>query len=244
MDEVKFLYPNWSAPSCVKTLISTRLGGVSKAPFDSLNVGAHVNDQNAAVLANRRLLFETAGLPNQPVWLNQVHSTDIVQLQSELQNQTLTYDGAFTSEKNVVCAVMTADCLPLFLCDKSGSQVALLHAGWRGLADGIIEKGVALFNQKPQNIIAWAGPCISVDHFEIGIEVREQLGGSDSAYRPSSINSKCYADLYQLAGERLARVGVTNYSHSDYCSFKDEALFFSHRRDQSTGRMVSLIWIE
>ncbi len=244
MSDIKFLQPNWSVPSCVKALVSTRLGGVSKAPYESLNVGRHVNDREKDVLTNRHKLIEAASLPSEPIWLNQIHSTEIIELESVVPNQTPTCDGVITSLKKIVCAVMTADCLPLFLCDQAGTQVALLHAGWRGLADGIIEKGIALFNESPQNIIAWAGPCISVDCFEIGAEVREQLGGPDSAYRASSSSDKYYANLYQLTGERLAQLGVTNYSYSEYCSFKNEALFFSHRRDQMTGRMVSLIWIE
>lgn len=244
MNSLQFIVPDWSAPSHVKALVSTRSGGDSKAPFASLNTGLHVNDDPQKVMANRQKIVHAAQLPAQPVWLNQTHSVDIVQLHSDTESVLDSYDGAVTRAKNVVCAIMTADCLPLFISNQAGDQVALLHVGWRGLADGIIENGIKQFAQATSELIAWAGPCIGVEHFEIGQEVRDQIGGVDQAYRASSNKGKCYADLYQLTGARLAELGVDNYSHSEHCTYRDEALFFSHRRDQGTGRMVSLLWIE
>lgn len=250
MSHIKFILPSWSAPKHVKALVTTRTGGVSKPPFESLNLGMHVNDDKNAVDLNRQKLISQAGLSNQPVWLNQIHGVDILNLDiarsiATSQDYNLSYDGSFTSKKNKVCAIMTADCLPLFLCDEAGEQVALFHVGWRGLAHGIIENGIKLFRSPPAKIIAWAGPCIGADRFEIGVEVRDELGGSASAYRPSKSNKdKLLADLYQLTGERLTMVGVENYSHSDYCTYEDYELFFSYRRDKKTGRMASLIWKE
>ena len=250
MTEIQFINADWNAPEQVKTLVTTRTGGVSKAPFDSLNLGLHVNDVDEHVQTNRQKLIDIGELPSEPVWLNQVHGIDIIELKGKKSVTPPVCDGVYTQQKSTVCAVMTADCLPLFLTNTKGDRVALLHAGWRGLANGIIEKGVALLcdsgdtKETPNNLVAWAGPCISINNFEIGNEVKEQLHGPDYAYKPSLQTNKHYADLYQLTGERLSRVGVNNYTHSQYCSFTDEHLFFSHRRDKKTGRMASLIWIE
>ncbi|MCL4122395.1 UNVERIFIED_CONTAM: hypothetical protein GTU68_011902, partial [Idotea baltica] len=236
--------PDWPAPSRVKALTTSRFGGVSQAPFDSLNLGMHVNDEQSDVQVNRNTLVQAINLPSEPAWLDQVHGTDIIELGAGKPACTLIADGAITQVKNVVCAIMTADCLPLFLSNQAGDKVSLLHVGWRGLAQGIVENGISLFNEPPQNIIAWAGPCISIKYFEVGVEVREQIGGPESAYRKSNNKDKFYADMYQLTGERLAQVGIKNYSHTPYCTYADRELFFSHRRDQNTGRMVSLIWFE
>ena len=249
MSQLKFIYPDWSAPKHVKALVTTRLGGVSEPPFESLNIGLHVSDDKNAVKVNRQKIITQVGLANEPVWLNQIHGANILDLDAASiatsKDNELSFDGSVTSKKNKVCAIMTADCLPLFLCDEAGEQVALLHVGWRGLAHGIIENGIKLFRSPPAKIIAWAGPCIGADRFEIGVEVRDELGGSASAYRPSKSNKdKLLADLYQLTGERLTMVGVENYSHSDYCTYEDYELFFSYRRDKKTGRMASLIWKE
>lgn len=244
LDDLMFITPDWSVPSCVKALTSTRKGGSSQPPFDSLNVGLHVNDRSEDVIANRIRLTGTAKVPNEPVWLNQIHSSVVIELGHNKFDCILDCDGSVTKQRNTVCAIMTADCLPLFICNTSGDQVGLLHVGWRGLAEGIIEKGIQLFDDLPCNLITWAGPCISLEHFEVGEEVRDQLGGSDDAYSQSSKEGKVYANLYQLTCERLAALGVTTFSHSQHCTYRDDALFFSHRRDKQTGRMVSLIWIE
>ena len=244
MSEIKFLSPDWSVPASVKAIVSTRQGGVSTAPFNSLNIGLHVNDLESDVLENRQRINEALNLPSTPIWLNQIHSSNVVELSDINPNTLISADGVFTQSNKVVCAVMTADCQPLFLSNKTGDKIAIIHVGWRGLAGGIIENAITLFDELPHNIIAWAGPCISIRHFEIGSEVRQQLKGSDSAYQHSETNGKYYANLYQLTGERLEQLGVINYTHSNYCTYRDKELFFSHRRDQGTGRMVSLIWID
>jgi len=159
----------------------------------------------------------------------------------------LTADGCYSFLPGVVCAILTADCMPLFLSSKSGDRVALVHAGWRGLADGIIEKGVEMLDCDVDQLLAWAGPCIGPSAFEIGDEVRQQLGGSDSAYKPSANSTKesvkWFANLYQLAGERLSEIGLHQYSHSEVCTYHDLD-FYSYRRTGQCGRMASFIWID
>lgn len=201
-------------------------------------------DHKESVRENRRRLSKALTLPGEPHWLNQIHSTLVHEVDSSEPASPLSCDGSSTSLSGVVCAVLTADCLPLFLSDRKGSRVAIVHAGWRGMADGIVDAGVLAFNTEPDDIIAWAGPCISGQHFEIGDEVRTALGGSDKAYRESPNSGKWLADLYQLAGERLAALGVSDYGHSSACTFRDHERFYSYRRDGECGRMASLIWLE
>lgn len=244
LPDVKFISPEWNAPNNVKALITTRLGGVSASPYGEFNLGMHVGDANDAVIKNRQILTKAAELPTQPAWLNQTHSTKVVKLTANSAIGDLDCDGAMTQTRGIVCAVMTADCLPLFLSSEDGKQVALLHVGWRGLADGIIQNGVNLFECATSQIIAWAGPCISRAHFEIGEEVKCLLGGAELAYKKSKKRDKFYADMFVLTGEVLAQCGVNQYSYSRSCTFRDEELFYSYRRDQVTGRMASLIWIE
>ena len=237
---------NWQAPSNIHALTTVRPDGVSEPPFNSLNLADHVGDNAAAVAKNRQLIASQLELPSAPVWLTQTHSTRILCLGNDSPTAALdtAVDGVFTQQRGKVCVIMTADCLPLLLCNVSGTKIAALHAGWRGLADGIIEQGLALFDEPAEHILAYAGPCISKKHFEVGLEVREELGGSDSAYAFEAAPGKCYADLYALAGERLANLGVTQYSHTQHCSFAERDLFFSYRRDGQCGRMASFIWID
>ena len=231
----------WQAPVNIVAFTTTRAGGVSEAPYDSFNLGLHVGDDEDHVQRNRALLKEKFKLPNDPAWLQQTHSTRVLSLESRPAH-TQPADGAVTSQAGLVCAVMTADCMPLFLCNNAGTKVGVVHAGWRGLAAGIIEQGVTALGEPAEQIIAWAGPTISAAHFEIGNEVRVQLGGSQQAYSPSSNPGRCYVDLYQLAGERLKAIGVSRYGHSQHCTYANAGLFYSHRRQQPTGRMVSLIY--
>lgn len=257
-------YANWTAPKHVRALTTTVDGGVSDGVYHSLNLGQHVQDDVGLVEQNRALLVRELSLPSEPVWLNQAHSTDVVELmgaksddefsvnaEGSLTNadgSLINADGSYTHSKGVVCAVLTADCLPVFLTNKVGDRVAVVHAGWRGLADGIIEQGVAKLGCPAEDVIAWAGPCIGPDAFEIGDEVREQLGGSDAAYKESLNSSaektKWFANLYLLAGERLSAIGVNEYFHSHACTFNDSNEFFSYRRTGQCGRMASLIWVE
>jgi len=202
-----FVYPNWNVPANIKAMTTTRLGGVSQGEYASLNLATHVGDCEADVMRNRHLIAEKLALPMEPVWLQQVHGTNILNLSSTPKPYS-SADGAYSSAKNVVCTVMTADCLPLLLSDKSGSQVAAVP-----------------------------------NKFEVGHEVREQLGGPESAYleRP---NNKLLANLYALAGARLRRLGVIDYSHENACSYSNAEHFFSYRRDGGCGRMATFIWRE
>lgn len=245
-NSIHFIQPNWPAPPNVKALQTTRAGGVSKDAFASLNLGAHVSDDPLAVAKNRQLL--SAYLPSEPVWVNQVHGVEVIDaaICSCLENA----DASFTTKPNVVCVTMTADCLPVLLCDKKGSVVAAVHAGWRGLCDGVIEAAVAKMQVPANEILVWLGPAIGPDAFEVGDEVREQFMAKDSkaalAFIPHS--DKWLCNIYQIARQRLNAVGVTEiYGASvneDFCTYTDKARFFSFRRDSVTGRMASMIWLE
>ncbi len=248
---VTFIAPNWPAPSNVKALQTTRMGGVSAAPYASLNLGAHVQDDAMAVAANRQRL--SPYLPSEPVWVNQVHGTDVIDAATStcLQNA----DASFTTKVNVVCVTMTADCLPVLLCDKKGSVVAAVHAGWRGLCDGVIEAAVQKMQVPPSEVLVWLGPAIGPNAFEVGGDVREQFIAQDSqasqAFKllaSSPTDDKWLGNLYMLAQQRLNRIGVSAIYgagvNEDFCTYTDEARFFSFRRDNITGRMASMIWLE
>lgn len=244
MAKLQFIKPQWNAPDNVYAVQTTREGGNSAQPYDGFNLALHVDDDEEIVNKNRDLLNKSLALPNPPIWLQQVHETAVLNLsEPTLFPELAPADAAITSKSGVVCCVMTADCLPLLLCDQQGTQVAAVHAGWRGMAQGIIEKAVASFDAPAADLIAWAGPCISAKHFEVGEEVREQLAGPDHAWR-KGLQGKWFADLYALAGHRLADLGVTQYTHSSECTFANQESFFSHRRDGVTGRQASLIWMK
>lgn len=257
---IELVRPDWPAANHVTAFTTTRPGGFSAGAYESLNLGTHVADSLAAVGSNRDLLVKEMDLPATPIWLQQTHSTTVLSLdehKTSALDQPLPADGAVTSKPGQLCVVLTADCMPLFLCNRAGTQVAVLHAGWRGMADGIIEHGVDMFDDPPQDLLAWAGPTISSRHFEVGLEVKQQLGGSESCYRPSEREQACYADLYKLAGERLLALDVGYYGHSDLCTYAHAKQFYSHRRAQhseeqqavrqagrQTGRMASIIYLQ
>ncbi|MCW8908380.1 MAG: peptidoglycan editing factor PgeF [Sedimenticola sp.] len=239
------LSPGWPAPESVRSVITTRLGGVGEAPFDSLNLALHVGDDPATVAENRRRLRALAQLPAEPEWLDQVHGKRVLDCPAEGGDRQA--DAATTTRPGQVLVVMTADCLPLLLCDRQGSRVAAVHAGWRGLAAGVIEQAVAKFNQPGDQLLAWLGPAIGPLAFEVGDEVREQFvsidPGAASAFR-SARPGHWMANIYQLARLRLQRLGVGFVGGDDYCTVNDSRRFFSYRRDGVTGRMASLIWIK
>ncbi len=249
INESTFIIPQWPAPCNVKTLQSTRLGGVSVGGFTSLNLGDHVND-NTEHVAQNRVIFEQ-NLPSPALWLKQVHSTVVVNEAQAATNPAA--DASYTRLKNQVCTVMTADCLPVLFCNTSGTQVAAAHAGWRGLVNGVLEETLNTFNDSPQAIMAWLGPAIGPTKFEVGQEVVEafcaQNGQADGAFK-KVINSdalnepKWLADLYALARLRLKEYGVEGVYGGDFCTYSDEARFFSFRRDNSCGRMASSIWLD
>ena len=246
-----FIYPQQALAPGVHVVSTCRAGGVSKNQYASLNLGLHCGDVIEDVLINRSLLADHLSLPTEPYWLSQVHGTNIIQKGSvdEEHNQAQPLnenaDGIYTYSAGTVCAIMTADCLPLMLCDKNAKQIMAIHAGWRGVASGIVEKAVALFDCSASDIRAWAGPCIGASAFEVGPEVVKQLGGSENAYRPSENGEgRQYVNLLALVAERLGQQGVLHFSSVDECTYSDEQRFFSYRRDGQTGRMATLIWKE
>jgi len=251
---MEFIKPQWAAPKHVKALTSTRMGGVSLPPYEGLNVGDHVGDESDRVIENRRLLTEflqrdcvtdTDMNDIEPYWLRQEHTIKIFQ-DSDSQQQRLhhAFDGHFTRQTGIVCTIMTADCLPVFICDKKGMEVALVHAGWRGLADGIVESALELFTAPKNELLVHCGPAISQQHFEIGYEVKEALGGSDQFYQNQADKAGHFlADLTGILGERMANKGVM-FTQSGHCTFAESDKFYSYRREGVTGRIVSLLWID
>jgi YfiH family protein len=238
-----FIVPDWPAPARVRAIVTTRHGGVSTGPYASLNLGDHVGDDPARVAENRQRL--RVHLPAEPVWLQQVHGTVCVDATRAPAGTVA--DAAHAHAPGVVCAVLTADCLPVLLCDTAGTAVAVAHAGWRGLAACVIESAVAALNVPPEQVMAWLGPAIGADRFEVGGEVPEGFIDHDpaaaAAFRPCA-NGKWLCDLAGLARQRLAACGIRRVTDSGFCTMGDAEQFFSYRRDGETGRMASLIWLE
>lgn len=239
-----FITPQWPAPTQVKALTTTRYGGFSEAPFNSMNLGDHAGDRPSTVAANRQQLSSQAQLPSQPLWLRQTHSTLVIE--SCAWHKKIQADGLITSQRELVCAVLTADCLPVLLCDQQGRQVAAIHAGWRGLLNGILETAVKAFACPPEQLFVWLGPAIGPTEFEVGqevydafVSVQQQAAQAFQQHRPGHY----LADIYQLARQRLAMLKVHAVYGGEYCTVSQADTFFSYRRDQQTGRMASLIWI-
>lgn len=241
------IFPHWQAPANIHAFTTTRQGGVSVAPFDSFNLGDHVGDEKSAVKINRTLLVDKFRLPQVPLFLTQTHSTKVMRLPYNGNN--IEADAVYSNQDNQVCAVMTADCLPVLFTNSQGNEVAAAHAGWRGLCDGVLEQTVHYFQAKPLEIIAWLGPAISVSAFQVGKEVREQFIDVDpiaeNAFYPDPHQAgKYFANLYQLATQRLNKLGITQIYGGEHCTFSEKDKFFSYRREGKTGRMASLIWFE
>jgi hypothetical protein len=243
MSATEWLSADWPAPDRVRTLITTRQGGVSSAPYDSLNLGDHVGDLPEHVAANRALL--RAHLPAEPAWLTQVHGTAVRDAAGVRGAPEA--DASFADRAGIVCAIMTADCLPVLFCDRSGTRVAAAHAGWRGLCGGVLEASAASLAVAPQDLLVWMGPAIGPDAFEVGGEVRtafvERQPASAAAFSPID-EGKYLADIYLLARLRLQAIGINAIYGGDFCTVIDRSRFFSYRRDGRTGRMASLIWLE
>jgi len=241
----QWLIPQWPAPPTVRALSTFRVGGASQGPYASLNLGDHVDDAPLAVAQNRRTLREAAGLPSEPFWLTQVHGTQVVDL--DLPGAARLGDAAVTRRPGTVCAILTADCLPVLLAARSGERVGAAHAGWRGLAGGVIEAAVRALGCPSKEILAWLGPAIGPVHFEIGAEVREALLDADpeavAAFQPNP-RGRFMADLFTLARRRLARVGVEQIYGGGECTYAQPDQYFSHRRDGRTGRQATLIWLK
>lgn len=252
------ILPQWPQPETVRSCSSTRQGGVSLPPYASLNLGSHVSDLPEHVASNRQRLQQIASLPAAPHWLDQVHGTDVARLTQKTPHQTIRADAAYTDEPGVVCAAMSADCLPVLFCSRAGDEVAAAHAGWRGLNAGILENTLSAFRADPQDVMVWFGPAIGPQQFEVGAEVREAFMDNDAqaatAFTPfinstsfdnntSLVSNKYLADIYQLARLRLQAAGVRHFYGGERCTVSEPASFFSYRRDGITGRLASLIWL-
>ncbi len=247
LESSHLIVPDWPAPANIRALITTRHGGVSHAPYASLNLGRFVGDEPAAVAENRRRL--AALLPRAPLWLRQVHGTEVLRAEDWIDAPPaaeIGADAAHTSKIDLPCAVMMADCLPVLFCDAAGSEVAAAHAGWRGLCAGVLENTVAAMSSRPDSLIAYMGPAIGPAQFEVGAEVREAFiavdAGAAAAFTPQPQPGKYLADIYLLARQRLARAGLRQVYGGDYCTVSDDYRFFSYRRERTTGRMAALIW--
>ena len=240
---IEIVEPQWRAPATILACCSTRRGGVSQAPFDELNLGLHVGDRPDDVIENRRRLHEYLHLPAEPCWMKQTHGTNVVTLE---QDDNRDADAAITRQRGCIAVVMTADCLPILLCNRAGTEVAAIHAGWRGLQAGVIQSTVGAMLSEPSQLMAWIGPGISQACFEVGDEVYaafvdsvEASASCFSANRPGH----WLCDLGGLADSVLRGLGLADVTRSPHCSYRDAGLFYSYRRAAVTGRMASLIWI-
>ena len=242
LNKADVIIPNWPAPPSVKAIQTTRNGGVSLNPFDSLNLAEHVQDNALCVLENRKMLRKY--LPSEPKWLNQVHGINVIDAAEITYNQDA--DASFTKKKNVVCVIMTADCLPVLLCNKQGTAVASIHAGWRGLCNGVIEETIKSMKLKQGDLMAWLGPAIGSNAFEVGSEVRSAFILQDAQFEQAFKVSgdKWLCDLYLIAKTRLRKQGVPEIYGGDDCTYSNESEYFSYRRDGITGRMATMIWLE
>lgn len=241
------IIPDWPAPSHVKSFSTTRLKGYSITPYDSFNLAEHVGDNPKHVEQNRQALIETLDLPQAPCWLNQTHSDHALHLDGKKFDTPPTADASFTNLPGVVCAVLTADCLPILLCNRAGSKVSAIHAGWRGLLSGVIDNTLKALNTPGEELMAWLGPAIGPQAFGINDSIREQFIDTQPEFEAAfqKRNKQWHGDLYQLARIRLSQYGVTQVFGGDFCTKSDPKRFFSYRaaENNQTGRMASLIWI-
>ena len=246
---LEWIVPEWpDAPPNLRALATQRMGGVSVGPHATLNLAGHVDDDPAAVVANRARLRAVAGLPAEPLWLEQVHGTDVVVHTGALPEHPPRADAAVAFAPGRVCVVMTADCLPVVFVDRAGTRVGAAHAGWRGLAGGVLEATVAALDVEPAQLCAWLGPALSPSAFEVGAEVRDAFVARNPAHAEAFVpnaRGRFQADLYLLARQALARAGVANVSGGGCCTSGEQQRFFSFRRDGGrTGRMATLAWLD
>jgi len=248
MDDSPLLRPDWPAPAAVRAFVTTRtMPGNSKPPYDAFNLGLRSGEEEAVVRANRDLLARAFGLPSMPRWLRQVHGTDVAVLDAAVEAGERTADAAITRERGVVLAIQTADCLPLLLCAEDGSEIGAVHAGWRGLSSGVIEACVGRMQTPAPKLMAWLGPAIGGNSYEVGEEVRAAFLAHDrnaaEAFRATR-PGHWLCDLYALARQRLSSLGASRISGGEFDTFADPR-FYSYRRDgANSGRLASLIWIE
>lgn len=245
MQTLSYITPHWPAPSRVRAASTLRTGGVSRPPFDELNLAGHVGDNPAAVAENRRILRAGLKLPKEPCWLEQVHSDVVVEAGAWAQPRRA--DACVARASGQVCTVLTADCLPILFCSRQGDRVAAAHAGWRGLAAGILDNTVGSLGLPGHELLAWIGPAIGQAAYEVGDDVRGAFTARDSrATEAFAANSRgrWQCDMEGLARRNLVQLGIRDIYGGGYCTFADETRFFSYRRDGECGRMATLIWIE
>lgn len=246
MPPPEWITPDWPAPEGVRGLSTTRCGGFSQGSYSGFNLGMHVGDRPQHVMQNRRLLREVLQLPGEPCWLEQRHGTRVIRLPAT-PAKALRADAAYTKAPGIVCAVQTADCLPVLFCDRQASCVAVAHAGWRGLLDGVLENTVQALGIPASQLLCWLGPAIGPAKFEIGEALRERFIGKIPGLAPAFApgrDGKCLADLYGIATSILAAQGVHTVSGGTHCTYTQHEQFFSYRRDGTTGRMATLGWLD
>ncbi|GGI80830.1 peptidoglycan editing factor PgeF [Legionella impletisoli] len=237
------IIPEWPAPAHIGALTTTRIGGESHSPYDSNNMALHVGDNPEYVRANRANLIQELNLPSEPEWLNQQHTNDCVVVEKD---DSRTADAAVTRDAKRPLAVMTADCLPILLCDRKGTEIATIHAGWRGLADGVIENTLKKMNNQPAALIAWIGPSICGVCYEVGEDVMAAFARAYPNMRKgfNQQGGRWYADLPLLAKLIMSEQGLNAVYTSGACTKEDDKHFYSYRRDGETGRMATLIWFK
>lgn len=237
------LVANWPAPHNIGAITTTRLNGKSHSSYDSNNMALHVGDRAADVEANRKTLVKTLGLPGEPVWLEQHHGTRCIIAEKTADR---TADAAITQDKTYPLAILTADCLPILLCDRRGLEIAAIHAGWKGLANGIIENTLEKMQHKPSELLAWIGPGICASCYEVGDAVTEAFASAYPGIRAcfNKHNEHWHVDLPLLAQMILAKQGLNTVYQSAVCTKEDKNSFYSYRRDGQTGRMATLIWFK
>ncbi|MFK5984868.1 MAG: peptidoglycan editing factor PgeF [Pseudomonadota bacterium] len=256
INNLQLIIPRWPIPDSVKSIVTTRKNGFSQPPYDSFNLASHVNDNLAHVQQNRDKLNQLLATPAK--WLNQIHSLNIIEFDEfnhiSNKNKIIDADGVYSLKRNQVCSILTADCLPILFCSKDGSAIAAIHAGWKGLAMGIINQAIktlsATSKLPAEQFLVWLGPAISKQHFEVGLDVKLQFINNNPAYKTAftkklnqpTKENKYLADIYQLARINLQQLGVTAIYGGDFCTYADPQRFFSYRRDGFTGRMAALIW--
>jgi YfiH family protein len=239
------IVPNWPAPKNIQAFTTTRDNGFSVAPYDSFNLAMHVEDNPEHVAKNRKQFIEKNKLPAMPVWLNQTHSIIAVELTATTPtDKTINADASFTHASNTPCTAMTADCLPILVCNEKGDEVAAIHAGWRGLCDGVIESTIEKLTSPRDTLLVWLGPAIGPEVFELNNDIRLDFltHNTQNSLAFKQVGSSWFADLYHLARISLAKLGVEKVYGGNYCTFTDKKQFFSYRRDGLTGRMASTIW--
>ncbi len=239
-----WLDANWPAPKNIRAGTSLRTGGHSLSPYSSLNLAQHVGDAPDNVNNNRKIVNDYLNLPSEPYWLNQTHSSEIINLDNVHKSRKA--DGSFTSNRKNICTILTADCVPVLFCNKNGTKIAAIHAGWKGICGGIIEKAIKKFPE-PEHLLVWIGPCISSEYYEVGKDVYEScLTHSDStqiAFEQIT-NEHWYANLVKIVKILCENSRVGAIYECGLCTFKRDDLFFSYRRDGKTGRTASMIWME